>query len=130
MATKRTKNSTKTWIGSVVARFDGTIAEQPLAAANKALLAGLGFATQLQTTVEAKYDDLANDGEKVRDQIEESIEGAQKRVLGRVKSRREQVSKGAESALNRVLSFAPIARSSDIDKLNAKLDKVLLQVAK
>jgi polyhydroxyalkanoate synthesis regulator phasin len=130
MAKKTAKNSTKTWVGSVVARFDGTIAEQPLAAANKAVLAGLGFATQFQTNVETKYDEFAHDGEKVRDQIEGSLESLQKRVFGQVKSRRDEFAKGAESALNTVLGYAPIARSSDIDKLNAKIDKVLLQVAK
>ena len=130
MATKTRKNSTKTWVGSIVARFDGTIAEQPLAAANKAVLAGLGLATQFRTNVEAKYNDFANDGEKVRDQIEGSIDGLQNRVLGQVKSRRDQVEKAAESAINTVLGYSPIARSSDIEKLNVKLDKVLLQVAK
>jgi len=130
MATKRKTKTNKTWISAVEDRFQGTVVEQPIAVANKAMLAGLGFATQFRANFEAKYDEFAVDGEKVRDQVENSIQGLQNRVAGRVKSRRKQVVKGVESAVNTVLDYTPVAKSSDIKKLNTKLDKVLLKVAK
>lgn len=130
MAAKKKARSKKTLVSSIVSRFDGTIAEQPLAAANKAVLASLGFATQFQADIQEKYDDLAKDGETVRDRVEDSIGSLQGRMEGQLKSKRNQVRKGVSSAFNTILDFSPVAKSSDIDKLNTKIDKVLLQVAK
>lgn len=130
MAAKKKTNSKKTRVSSIVDRFDGTIVEQPLAVANKAVLASLGFATQIRTDFEEKYNNLAKDGEKVRNEVENSIENLQGRVSKQVKTARKQVEKRVASAFNRVLDYSRIAKSSDVDKLNTKLDKVLLQVAK
>ena len=130
MAAKKKTNSKKTRVSSIVDRFDGTIVEQPLAVANKAVLASLGFATQIRIDFEEKYNDLAKDGEKVRNEVENSIENLQGRVSKQVKTARKQVEKRVASAFNRVLDYSRIAKSSDVEKLNTKLDKVLLQVAK
>ena len=130
MAAKKKTNSKKTRVSLIVDRFDGTIVEQPLAVANKAVLASLGFATQIRTDFEEKYNDLARDGEKVRNEVENSIENLQGRVSKQVKTARKQVEKRVASAFNMVLDYSRIAKSSDVEKLNTKLDKVLLQVAK
>ena len=128
-ATKKTRTK-KTRASSIIDPFEGTIIERPIAAANRAALAGLGLATQLRTSVEVKYDDFARDGEKVRNQIEGSIGGLQNRISGQVKKSRSQVEKRVADTLNTILAYSPIATSSDVDKLNTKLDKALLQLAK
>lgn len=130
MVAKKKARSKETLVSSIVDRFDGTIVEQPIAAANKAVLAGLGLAKQFQADLQKKYDDLVIDGETVRDQVEGSIENLQSRVVGQIKSKRNQVEKGVTSAFGAILDYAPVAKTSDIEKLNHKLDKVLSQVAR
>lgn len=129
MAAKKKADAKKTLLSSIVDRFDGTIVEQPLASANKAVLASLGLATRYQASFQVKFDDLAKDGEKVRNQVEDSVGILQDQVVGQLKSKRNQVAKGVASAFNTILDYSPIAKSSDIAKLNTKLDKVLLKVA-
>ncbi len=130
MPAKKKARSKETLVSSIVDRFDGTIVEHPIAVANKAVLAGLGFAKQFQADLQEKYDDLAKDGEIVRDQVEDTIGNLQGRVVGQLKSKRKQVEKGVTSAFGTLLDYAPVAKTSDIEKLNHKLDKVLLQVAR
>ncbi len=115
---------------SIVDRFEGTIVEQPIIVANKAFLAGLGLASQVQSDFDAKFEALAKDGEKVRNQAQNSLDSLSNRVLKQVKETRKQVSKRAESAVKTVLEYSPVATTSDLRKLNSKLDKLLAQVAK
>jgi polyhydroxyalkanoate synthesis regulator phasin len=130
MAAKKKARAKETLLSSIVDRFDGTIVEHPIAVANKALLAGLGLVKQYQADLQGKYDDLAKDGETVRDQVEDSIGSLQSRVVGQLKSKRNQVEKSVTSAFGAILDYAPVAKTSDIEKLNHKLDKVLSQVAR
>lgn len=124
MAVKKTTKS------SFVDRFEGTILEKPIVVANKTFLAGLGAATQLQSGFEAKFEELAKDGAKVRNQAENSAGNLRKDIETRVKSVRKDVGKRVENAVETVLEYSPIATTDDVDKLNKKLDKVLAQVAK
>ena len=130
MAAPKTATKLKAQAKSIVDRFEGTIVERPIIIANKAFLAGLGFASQAQSDFDKKFDALAKDGEKVRDQAKDSFEDLNDRVIKRVKATRKEVTKRAESAVNTVLEYSPIATTSDLKKLDRKLDKVLAQVAK
>lgn len=115
---------------SVVERFEGTIVEQPIVIVNKTFLAGLGLATKFQSDFEAKFDELAEDGEKVRNKAQNSAVSYRDQVIGRFKTAQKKVTKRVESAVNTVLDYSPVATTDDIKKLNAKLDKVLGQIAK
>lgn len=130
MAAQKTATKLKAQAKSIVDRFEGTIVERPIIIANKAFLAGLGLASQAQSDFDKKFDALAKDGEKVRDQAQDSFEDLNDRVIKRVKATRKEVTKRAESAVNTVLEYSPIATTSDLKKLDRKLDKVLAQVAK
>lgn len=130
MAAQKTATKLKAQAKSIVDRFEGTIVERPIIIANKAFLAGLGLASQAQSDFDKKFDALAKDGEKVRDQAQDSFEDLNDRVIKRVKATRREVTKRAESAVNTVLEYSPIATTSDLKKLDRKLDKVLAQVAK
>ena len=130
MAAPKTATKLKAQAKSIVDRFEGTIVERPIIIANKAFLAGLGLASQAQSDFDKKFDALAKDGEKVRDQAQDSFEDLNDRVIKRVKATRKEVTKRAESAVNTVLEYSPIATTSDLKKLDRKLDKVLAQVAK
>lgn len=130
MAAQKTATKLKAQAKSIVDRFEGTIVERPIIIANKAFLAGLGLASQAQSDFDKKFDALAKDGEKVRDQAQDSFEDLNDRVIKRVKATRKEVTKRAETAVNTVLEYSPIATSSDLRKLDRKLDKVLAQVAK
>jgi polyhydroxyalkanoate synthesis regulator phasin len=130
MAAQKTATKLKAQAKSIVDRFEGTIVERPIIIANKAFLAGLGLASQAQSDFDKKFDALAKDGEKVRDQAQDSFEDLNDRVIKRVKATRKEVTKRAETAVNTVLEYSPIATTSDLKKLDRKLDKVLAQVAK
>lgn len=130
MPAQKKARKSKTQAQSIVDRFEGTIVEQPIIVANKAFLAGLGFASQVQSDFDAKFEALAKDGEKVRNQAQNSFDSLSDRVLKQVNVTRKQVSKRAESAVNTVLEYSPVATTSDLKKLNSKLDKLLAQVAK
>lgn len=130
MAAQKTATKLKAQAKSIVDRFEGTIVERPIIIANKAFLAGLGLASQAQSDFDKKFDALAKDGAKVRDQAQDSFEDLNDRVIKRVKATRKEVTKRAESAVNTVLEYSPIATTSDLKKLDRKLDKVLAQVAK
>jgi polyhydroxyalkanoate synthesis regulator phasin len=128
-ATTKTRKSTSK-VGSIVDRFEGTIIEQPIVIANKTFLAGLGLASQVQTEFDAKFEELAKDGAKVRSEARGSIDSMSDRLMKQVDETRKQVSKRAESAMKTVLEYSPVATTSDLKKLNRKLDKVLAQMAK
>jgi len=128
-ATKKT-HELESKAKSIVDRFEGTIIEQPIIIANKAFLASLGLASQVQTDFDAKFEELAKDGAKVRNQAKGSIDSLSDKVLKQVKATRKQVSKRAESAVNTVLEHSPVATTNDLNKLNRKLDKVLAEIAK
>ncbi len=130
MEAKKTASKLKAQAKSIVDRFEGTIVERPIIIANKAFLAGLGLASQAQSDFDKKFDALAKDGEKVRDQAQDSFEDFGDRVIKQVKSTRKEVTKRAESAVKTVLDYSPVATASDLKKLDRKLDKVLAQVAK
>ena len=126
---KKTTNAIQDQIKSLVARLDGTILEQPIANANKAFNAGIGLADQFRTGFEAKYNELAADGEKVRDRASKSAEEFRKEASSNAKTARQNVQKRFDEAFGKVLAMSPVATSNDVDMLNAKLDKVLAQVA-
>ena len=130
MAAQKTATKLKAQAKSIVDRFEGTIVEQPIIIANKAFLAGLGLASQAQSDFDKKFDALAKEGEKVRDQAQDSFENMNDRVIKQVKATRKEVTKRAESAVQTVLDYSPVATTSDLKKLDRKLDKVLAQVAK
>ena len=130
MAAQKTATKLKAQAKSIVDRFEGTIVEQPIIIANKAFLAGLGLASQAQSDFDKKFDALAKEGEKVRDQAQDSFENMNDRVIKQVKATRKEVTKRAESAVITVLDYSPVATTSDLKKLDRKLDKVLAQVAK
>jgi len=130
MAAQKTATKLKAQAKSIVDRFEGTIVEQPIIIANKAFLAGLGLASQAQSDFDKKFDVLAKEGEKVRDQAQDSFENMNDRVIKQVKATRKEVTKRAESAVQTVLDYSPVATTSDLKKLDRKLDKVLAQVAK
>lgn len=130
MAAQKTATKLKAQAKSIVDRFEGTIVEQPIIIANKAFLAGLGLASQAQSDFDKKFDALAKEGEKVRDQAQDSFENMNDRVIKQVKATRKEVTKRAESAVKTVLDYSPVATTSDLKKLDRKLDKVLAQVAK
>ena len=130
MAAQATATKLKAQAKSIVDRFEGTIVERPIIIANKAFLAGLGLASQAQSDFDKKFDALAKDGEKVRDQAQDSFEDLNDRVIKRVKATRKEVTKRAESAVNTVLEYSPIATTSDLRKLDRKISKVLAEIAK
>jgi polyhydroxyalkanoate synthesis regulator phasin len=130
MAAQKKARKLKSQAKSIVDRFEGTIIEQPIIVANKAFLAGLGLASQVQSDFDAKFEELAKDGVKVRKEAENSFESLSDRFLKQVKATRKKVTKRAESAVNAVLEYSPVATTSDLKKLNSKIDKVLAQVAK
>ncbi len=130
MAAKKTATQLKAQAKSIVDRFEGTIVERPIIIANKAFLAGLGLASQAQSDFDKKFEALAKDGEKVRDQAQDSLDDFGDRVVKQVKATRKEVTKRAESAVKTVLDYSPVATTSDLKKLDRKLDKVLAQVAK
>lgn len=115
-------------------RFAGTVIEQPIVIANKTFLAGLGLATQLQSDFETKFEKLARDGETIRERARKraqvSADSLRNDVMNRVKSARKQLGKRVEIVVNSVLDASPIATTKDVEKLNKKLDRALLQGGK
>jgi len=79
---------------------------------------------------ELKFESLAKDGEKVRDQAQESLQEIGDRVIRQVKATRKAVTKRAESAVKTVLDYSPVATTSDLKKLERKLNRTLAQIAK
>lgn len=130
MAAKKKARALKAQAKSIVDRFEGTIIEQPIIIANKAFLAGLGLVSQVQSDFDTKFEKLAKDGEKVRNEAQGSFESISDRYVKEFKATRKQITKRVESAVDTVLEYSPIATTSDLKKLNSKLDKVLAQVGK
>lgn len=130
MTAPKTATKLKAQAKSIVDRFEGTIVERPIIIANKAFLAGLGLASQAQSDFDAKFEALAKDGEKVRNQAQDSFDDFGDRVVKQVKATRKQVTKRAESAVKTVLEYSPVATTADLKKLDRKLSKVLEQIAK
>ena len=134
MAAKKTARSKTTKNRTIVDRFEGTIVEKPIVIANKTFLASLGLFEQARTGFEAKFEAYAKDGQKLRKQVtketESSISSLRNQVETRVKSTRNQVAKRVESAVSTILEYTPVATTGDIEKLNKKLDQVLVRVAK
>lgn len=130
MTAAKTATKLKAQAKSIVDRFEGTIVERPIIIANKAFLAGLGLASQAQSDFDTRFEALAKDGEKVRDQAQDSLDNFGDRVVKQVKETRKQVTKRAESAVKTVLEYSPVATAADLKKLDRKLNKVLEQIAK
>ena len=130
MTAAKTATKLKAQAKSIVDRFEGTIVERPIIIANKAFLAGLGLASQAQSDFDTRFEALAKDGEKVRDQAQDSLDDFGDRVVKQVKETRKQVTKRAESAVKTVLEYSPVATAADLKKLDRKLNKVLEQIAK
>ncbi len=127
--TKKTRKSDGR-MQSIVARFEGTIVERPIIIANKTFSAGLGFASKVQSDFEAKFEELAKSGEKVRREARGNLDSLSDRVLKQIETKRKEVAKRAESTLQTVLDYTPVATTSDLKKLERKLDKVLAEVAR
>jgi len=130
MTESKKTRKTDTRIKSIVDRFEGTIVERPIVIANKTFLAGLGFASQVQSDFEAKFEELAKNGEKVRREARGNLDSLSERLLKQVEAKRKEVAKRAESTLKTVLDYSPVATTSDLKKLERKLDKVLAEVAR
>ena len=134
MAAKKTAKSKTTKNPTIVDRFEGTIVEKPIVIANKTFLASLGLFEQARNDFEAKFEAYAKDGQKLRKQVknetESSMSNLRNQVETRVKSTRDQIAKRVESAVSTILDYTPVATTGDIEKLNKKLDKVLVRVAK
>lgn len=129
MASK-TKTKTAKTATAAVSRIEGTILEQPIAVANKAFLASIGFADQIVTGFGEKLDEFAADGEKVRDRAKKSADEFAKDAGGNFDTVQKNLKKRADQIVESILSMSPVATSSDVHALNAKLDKVLAEVAK
>jgi polyhydroxyalkanoate synthesis regulator phasin len=127
--TKKTRK-TDGRMKSIVARFEGTIVERPIIIANKTFSAGLGLASKVQSDFEAKFEELAKSGEKVRREARGNLDSLSDRVLKQIETKRKEVAKRAESTLQTVLDYTPVATTSDLKKLERKLDKVLAEVAR
>ena len=132
MATKKTTRKAQN-----ASPFEGTVLEQPMAAANKAFLAYIGLADQVKAgvearidTVEAKFNELAKDGEKIRNRARKSADKARKDAVSNAKTTRRKVETRIEDTIESILAKSPVATSTDVDKLNKKLDKVLAEVGK
>lgn len=123
-------NTARDQYKSFVARFDGTILEQPIAGANKTFLAGIGLAEQVRTGFESKFNELAADGAKARDRAEKSAANWRKQAESNVTTARKNVTKRVETVVEKLLDYSPVATTGDVKKLNAKLDKVLASIAK
>lgn len=134
MAAKKKVSASKSRAQSVIDRFEGTIVEKPIVIANKTFLAGLGLVEQVRTDFETKFDALAKDGEKVRKQVrnesKDSYVSLRKKVEKQIKNTRSNVVKRVESAVTTILDYSPVATTGDVEKLNKKLDEVLVRVAK
>jgi hypothetical protein len=122
------KAKSTTW--SIAERFDGTVLEQPVAAANKTFLAGLGLAEQVWTGCGASFDELASDGETIRQRAKARIESFRDDANINIDTARKNAIKQVNQVVQKVLSVSPVATTSDVDALNAKLDKVLAAVAR
>ncbi len=115
---------------SIADRFEGTIIERPITIANKTFLAGLGLASQVQSDFDAKFEELAKNGEKVRKDARGSFESLGDRVMKQIEAIRKEATKRGESAVKTVLKYSPVATTDELKKLDRKLDKVLAEVAK
>jgi polyhydroxyalkanoate synthesis regulator phasin len=115
---------------SIVDRFEGTIVERPITIANKTFLAGIGLASKVQSDFDAKFEELAKNGEKVRRDARGSLDSLSERLLKQVEATRKEMTKRAESAVKSVLEHSPVATTSDLKKLDRKLDKVLAEFAR
>jgi acetylglutamate kinase len=123
---RKAKSTTRT----IADRFDGTVLEQPVVVANKTFLAGLGLAHQIWTGFGARFDACASDGEKIRQRATKQVESFRKDANSNIDTARENAIRQVNQVVQKVLSVSPVATSSDIDALNAKLDKVMAAVAK
>ena len=130
MATQTKTRKSGSKAKSFAGRFEGTIIERPIVIANKTFLAGLGLASQVQADFDAKFEELAKDGAKVRNQARGTIDSLGDRIAKQVRTTGKEVTKRAESAMTTVLEHTPVATTSELKKLNRKLDKVLAEVAK
>lgn len=127
MATKKTASRKSS---SKAGRFEGTVVERSMKGINKAFLAYIGLADQVRTNLGTKFDELAADGEKVRNRAQKSADEVRKEAVNNAKTARKNVEKRIETTVETFLARSPVATSTDVKKLNAKLDKVLAQVGK
>lgn len=130
-ATKKTKaKNTQSFMDKV----EGSIIGQPIAIANKTFLASLGLIVSVSSDVSKKIDELAKDGETVRDEYQASFEKFRKDMRKRADERRKRAAKRARSFAESIADSFPLATDSDVqeleDKIDRKLDKVLVEVAK
>ncbi|MDX1516383.1 MAG: phasin family protein [Woeseiaceae bacterium] len=96
----------------------------------KTYLAGLGLVAQTRDQFERKFSEFAQDGEQVRRDVEKTVDGLKSRVEARVAAARQRVAADVESTFTRVLRTTPVATTEDIAKLNTKIDKILVRVAR
>lgn len=134
MAVKKTAKSKSMKTPTIVDRFEGTIVEKPIVVANKTFLASIGLLEQARNDFEAKFEAYAKDGQKLRKQVTKetgsSISSLRSQFETRVKSTRDQIARRVESTVSKILEYTPVATTGDIEKLNKKLDQVLVRVAK
>lgn len=115
-------------------KMEDSIIGQPIAIANKAFLASLGLIVTVRSDLSKKIDELAKDGETVRDEYQASFEKFRKDLQKQADERRKRAAKRARSFAESIADSFPLATDSDVqeleDKIDRKLDKVLVEVAK
>jgi len=72
-------------------KLEGSVIAVPFKVANKTFLASLGLLSVIRKEVAAKVDAYAKDGEKVRDEIQASIEELRHDVVEQVNEARDRV---------------------------------------
>lgn len=124
LASKKSKSS------SLIEKLEDTVISQPIAIANKAFLASLGLAVTIQSDFSKRVDELAKDGEVVRDEYQASFDKFRDGLVNQAKENRDRALGRARSFAKFVADSFPLATDDDVQELEQKLDKVLVEVAK
>ena len=131
---KTRRTSMKAKAPSFYDKIEGTIIGQPIVIANKTFLASLGLMAAVRSDFVKKVDELAKDGEVVRDEYQASFEKMRDDFVGRINDRRELAGKRARGFVRTITDSFPLATDDDVQeleqKIEKKLDKVLVEVAK
>lgn len=122
--TKRTKAPT------FYEKIEGTMIGQPIVIANKAFLASLGLVATVSSDFVKRVDELAKDGEVVRDEYQASFEKFRSDVMNQIKESRERAAGRTRKFTKFVADSFPLATDDDVQELEQKIDKVLVEVAK
>ena len=120
----------KTRAPSFYEKIEGTMIGQPIVIANKAFLASLGLVATVSSDFVKRVDELAKDGEVVRDEYQASLEKFRGDVMSQISEGRERAAGRARKFAKIVTDSFPLATDDDVQELEQKIDKVLVEVAK